>query len=110
MLKPAAGIDKQGKRRRVGFREAVFAESFYLLENLQCKSFVVAARRHPVDDAVIVFFESTFALPSRHGSAQSIGLPRREAGSQNADLHDLLLKDRYAERPAQRLLQRCTRI
>ena len=99
-LQPAADVDQLGKAGGVAFRKTVFTEAFNLLEDALGKSAFITALNHAAHQPVVKPFDAAFALPRGHGAAQIIGLSRRKVGRYHGDLHDLLLKNRHAQRAA----------
>src|SRR3978361_623602 len=108
-LDPAAPIHQQREAVRMAFRKAVFAEALDLLEDALGKRLLVAARRHAVDDLVVILLQPARALPRRPRAPQTVRLARREAGGQHGDLHDLFLEHGDTEGAAEGLLQRLAR-
>ena len=80
------------------FGEAVFAETEDLPVDLLGELAPIAVTRHATEQPLAIGRESAAALPGRHSPAQSVGLAGGEARSDDRDLHDLLLKDRYPQR------------
>ena len=101
LFDPAGNIDQQCKTGRMAFRKTIFAKAFDLFEDALSKIALITAFQHAAQNAFIETGDAAFALPRRHRTAQCIGLTGREASRQNRDLHDLLLKDRYAQRARQ---------
>ena len=97
-LEPRGDVDDEGERRRMRFRKAVLAEAQDLLVDLPCERLGIAARRHPVDQALLEVLEAALAPPRRHRAPQMIGFARREPRRDDRELHHLLLEDRHAER------------
>ena len=104
-FEPATDIHQLGKARRMAFRKAVLTKAFNLLENIFGKGLLVATLDHAAHQPVMKALHAALALPGGHGTAQVVGLARREVRRQHGDLHDLLLKYWHAQRTAQRLAQ-----
>src|SRR5947207_7416296 len=81
MLEPRRYVDQQCERCRMRFRKPVFAEAENLLIDLAREVFSITARRHPVDQTLLEFFETPFAPPCGHRATQSIGFAGRESRS-----------------------------
>ena len=102
---PAGGVGDQREACRVAFRETVRAEAFELAERAVRKLDIVAVVDHALDELVLELVDPTRELECRHCAAQLIGFIGRKASRDHRDLHRLLLKERYAERLAEHLLQ-----
>ena len=101
-LQPRADIDQQRKAGRVALWEAVFAEALDLLEDALGVIRLVTLGHHAADQPFMERTEAALALPRGHRAAQAVGFTGREIGRQDRQLHHLLLKDRHAQRAAQR--------
>ncbi len=97
MLHPAAGISDLGERGGVAFGEAVAAEPLDLLECALGEVPGIAARDHPADQFVVEMADAPGQLERRHRAAQLVGFGRREPGTDDRDLHRLLLEQRHAQ-------------
>src|ERR1700688_2351056 len=78
------------------FRKSIFAEPQYLAEYLLCETLGVPPLAHAIDQLALERLQAALALPGRHRAAQPVRLARRKAGRNDRQLHDLLLKNRYA--------------
>ena len=105
-FQPGRDIDQQGEAGGVGFREAVFAEPFDLIEAALGEFRFVAVGDHAGDQLLAEGMNGAGAAEGGHGAAQIVGLRRREAGRDDGDLHGLFLEQRYAERLGEHRPQR----
>src|SRR4029453_10447940 len=60
---------------------------------------------HPLDHLRFVTVDSTQIAEGGHGATEAIGFVRREAGSDDGDLHRLFLEQGNAEGSAEHFLQ-----
>ena len=104
-FKPATEVDQDGKACGVTFGKAVFTKTFHLPEYGMRKLLRIAIFHHAFNHPVLVFLYATVAFPGGHGTAQAIGLPGREVGSNNRNLHHLLLKNRHSMGARKHFLQ-----
>src|SRR5690349_2047948 len=103
-LEPRRGIGQMREAGRVRFGEAIFAETFYLLEDALEIFLVVAVGEHAVADLVVERFQAALAFPRRHRTAQLIGFARSEVRDDFDQLHHLFLENRHTERAAEHRL------
>src|SRR3569833_255244 len=96
-FQPGGGVHQEREARSMRFGEAVFAEALYLLTDAFGEFLAALRGEQPCAEALLKRPEPAFAAPGRHGTAQLLGLAAGEAGHAHRDLHDLLLKDRYAQ-------------
>src|SRR5690349_25114535 len=92
------------------FGKAVFAEAQNLLVDLARERLRVTARAHAIDEALLEYLQAALAPPRSHRAAQPIGFARREARSDDRELHHLLLEDRQAKRALEHAAHRFARI
>src|SRR3569623_301305 len=95
-LQPARRIDEQCKGCRVAFRKAVGAEPLYLFETRYCKVARIIFGEHAADELLTEDANPASSLERRHRSPQTIRFARREAGTNDGDLHRLLLEQWHA--------------
>src|SRR5688572_5863077 len=91
-LEPARGINEEREGSRVAFGEAVFAKTLDLAEAAFGEFDVVAVLDHAGDELVAELGDLAGTAPGRHGPAELVGLARREPGTDDGDLHRLLLE------------------
>ena len=96
-LDPGRDIDKQREARRMRFRKTVGAEPLDLPETALGEFRLIATRDHAADHLVVEFGDIAMFLEGGHGAAQLVGLASGEAGTDNGDLHRLLLEQRHAK-------------
>ena len=89
----------------MALREAVGAEPLQLAEGPLGELPLVAVVDHPLDELVLEVRHPAGELERRHGPAELVGLPGREPGALDGDLHRLLLEQRHAQRLAQHALE-----
>jgi hypothetical protein len=109
-LEPRRDVDQQREACRVRLREAVFAETEDLPEDLPRELLRVATLAHAADQPLLEMTEAALALPRGHRAAQLVGLARREARRNHRELHHLLLEDRHAERALEHALDLGARV
>src|ERR1700692_2233491 len=80
-FEPTACVHQQREARGVTLRKSVVTESLDLLENAVRERLLVSPRGHAVHDAVVVFFETSLALPGGHRTPKLVGFTSRKACS-----------------------------
>ena len=81
----------------MGFGKAVFAKSFYLVEDLARKTVRVTPRFHAAQQFFFKRLQSALAVPCSHATPQLIRFPRAEPRSDHRQLHHLFLEDGNAQ-------------
>ncbi|MNT40970.1 hypothetical protein D3C72_1773150 [compost metagenome] len=95
-FEPGAEVHQDRKTGCMAFGKAVFRKALNLLEDGFGKLWGVIPLRHALDNLGMVLLQVAGASPCSHVAAQLVGFAGGEAGGDNGDLHDLLLKDRNA--------------
>ena len=105
-LEPAAHVGDQCERAGMAFRKTIVGKSLQLLEDPLGKRQAVAAFLHAAHQALAVDLQVTVTAPGRHRTPQMVSLARGVAGSDDGQLHGLLLKERHTQRALEDLAQR----
>ena len=109
-LEPAAHVGDQCERAGMAFRKTITGKSLQLLEDPFGEFLAVATFLHATHQALAVDFQVAMAAPGGHGTPQLIGLARGVAGSNDGQLHGLLLKERHPQRALEDFAQRLGRM
>ena len=94
----------------MAFRKTITGKSLQLLEDPFGEFLAVATFLHATHQALAVDFQVAMAAPGGHGTPQLIGLARSVAGSNDGQLHGLLLKERHPQRALEDFAQRLGRM
>ena len=90
--------------------KTILPEALDLPEYLPGKLFLITALTHTLDQFVLERSKSTAPFPGRHCAPELVGFTGSKAGSDNRQLHDLLLEDRHPQRPLQYTFDGVTRV
>ncbi len=105
MLQPGRDINELRKTRGVAFRETVRAETLDLIKTVFREFRIVAAPDHVAGHLLLEIADGADIAKRRHRTTQSVRLFRRKSRRLDRDPHRLLLKQGYAERLVQDLVE-----
>ena len=97
-FEPRGAVDDERKTGGVAFGKTVFAESQDLLKHPLRKFKFDAFRRHTLNQPGAVLLDSPREAPCGHVASQPVRLTGRVIRGGDSQLHDLLLKQRNAQR------------
>src|SRR6185312_16123515 len=104
-LEPAGHINEERKRGRVTLGKTVGTKPFDLLETGFRKVLGIVFHKHAGDELLTERGDAAGTLERRHRAAETIGFSRREAGTDDGNLHRLLLEQWNAHGFAQHSLE-----
>ena len=108
-LEPGADVDQVREADRVALREAVARERAQLRVEIVGERAVDPVGGHPLVEAVPHLLHLLDRPFRAHRPAQFVRLQRGEPGRVHRELHELLLKERHAQRLLQRPAHRLVR-
>ena len=104
-LEIGAGVGDESEAGGMGFRETVEGERGDRLDDLFLHLAANSSLVHPTPQTLLDLSHALDRAFEAHRSAQLLGLAAREPGRRHRHAQDLLLKDRYTQRPLQNGLE-----